>query len=242
MKLNDELREFLSGKIFSSGCYFKLSGDFSERSRLTYMQKMVKDARVLHIGCVDHTPKKVQRKLERGVWLHKLLMDSAELCAGVDINEEGVDYLTDEMKLPHIYCGDILSDLIPGVSDKDWDYVVLGEILEHVDNPVDFLDRLRRRPGLENAKCIITVPNAFHYKNFKKALKHFEDINSDHRYWFTPYTLSKVLVMAGWEVEDIQLTQDRAFGFFPPIPYYLLKRYPLLRSKVVAMAKAASSE
>ncbi|BCS88042.1 methyltransferase domain-containing protein [Pseudodesulfovibrio sediminis] len=241
MKLDKQLRRFLNGKIFSSGCYFKLAGDFSERSRLTYLVNKVKGARVLHIGCVDHTPDKVKRKLERGVWLHKLLMDSASLCAGVDINEEGVNFLTDEMKLPDIYWGDILTDLIPGINDKDWDFVVLGEILEHVDDPVSFMRTLRGRPGLENAKCIITVPNAFHYKNFKKALKQYEDINSDHRYWFTPYTLSKVLVMAGWEVEDVQLTQDRPFGFFPPIPYFLLKRYPLLRSKVVAMAKSPAA-
>nr|WP_321255267.1 methyltransferase domain-containing protein [uncultured Pseudodesulfovibrio sp.] len=236
MKLDKTLLQFLRGEIFSSGCNFTLKGSFEERSRLTYMQRVVKGAKVLHIGCVDHTPDKVKRKLARGVWLHKLLMDSASLCAGVDINKEGIEFLSKEMKLPHVYCGNILTDEIPGVNDVQWEYVILGELLEHVDNPVQFLETLRQRPGLEKAKCIITVPNAFHYKNFKKALKQYEDINSDHRYWFTPYTLSKVLVMAGYDVDDIQLTQDRAFTFFPPIPWFLLKRYPLLRSKVVALA------
>lgn len=236
MRLDNDIIKYLKGEVFSSGCWFQLKGEFTERSRLTYMQRVVKGARVLHIGCVDHSPEKVKRKLERGVWLHKLLMDSAELCAGVDIAEEGVRFLTEDMKLPHIHCGDILTDDIPGINDRQWDYVVLGEILEHVDNPVHFMDTLRRRPGLEKAKCIITVPNAFHYKNFKKALKQYEDINSDHRYWFTPYTLSKVLVRAGYDVDEIELTQDRAFKLFPPIPWFLLSRYPLLRSKVVAMA------
>lgn len=237
MKIDGELLRFLNGEFFSSGCKCTLQGEFKERSRLTYLQKVVKGARVLHIGCVDHTPQKVQRKLSRGVWLHKLLMDSAEVCAGVDINADGVRYLIEEMDLPHVYLGNVLTDHIPGINDEQWDFVVLGEILEHVDNPVDFLKTLRKRPGLEKARNLITVPNAFHYKNFKKALRGFEDINSDHRYWFTPYTLCKVLTMAGYEVEDMQLTQDRAFGFFPPIPWFLLNRYPLLRSKVVTMSR-----
>jgi hypothetical protein len=236
MRLDDDILGFIRGEQFSSGCCLRLSGDFKERSRLTYMQRVVKGASVLHIGCVDHTPDKVRRKLARGVWLHKLLMDSAELCAGVDINEPGVKYLSEDMGLPHIHCGDILRDTIPGVNDRQWDFVVLGELLEHTDNPVDFLATLRGRPGLERAACIVTVPNAFYYKNFKKALKQYEDINSDHRYWFTPYTLAKVLTRAGYAVDDLQLTQDRAFKFFPPIPWFILSRYPLLRSKVVALA------
>jgi len=236
MQLDNQLLKYLKGECFSSGCCFKLHGEFNERSRLTYIQNVVKDATVLHIGCVDHTQALLKHKLASGVWLHKLLMDSATLCAGVDINEVGVKFLSEEMKIPDVYCGNVLEDEIPGVNDRQWDYVILGEILEHVDNPVHFMETLRQRPGLQTSKFIITVPNAFFYKNFKKALKQYENTNSDHRYWFTAYTLSKVLVMAGYEVVDIQLTQDRGFKFFPPIPWFLLSRYPLLRSKVVALA------
>ncbi len=175
------------------------------------MQRVVKGAKVLHIGCVDHTPDKVKRKLARGVWLHKLLMDSASLCAGVDINKEGIEFLSKEMKLPHVYCGNILTDEIPGVNDVQWEYVILGELLEHVDNPVQFLETLRQRPDLKS-QCIITFQTPSTTR-IQKALKQYEDINSDHRYWFTPYTLSKVLVMAGYDVDDIQLTQDRALHF-----------------------------
>jgi len=239
MRLDKNIIQYLTGEKFSSGCYFQLKGEFNERSRLTYMQKVVRNATVLHIGCVDHTPEKVKRKLKRGIWLHKLLMDSASLCAGVDINEPGIKFLSGEMNLPDVYCGDILTDDIPGVNDREWDYVVLGEILEHVDNPVQFMKILRQRPGLEKATFLITVPNAFHYKNFKKALKQYEDINSDHRYWFTPYTLSKVLVRAGYNVDEIELTQDQAFTLSRPVPYFLLNRYPLLRAKVVALATPA---
>lgn len=240
MKLDEETKKYLDGELFSTGYKLKIVGEFRERSRLEYIRKQVEGTRVLHIGCVDHAPSKVVSKLKRGVWLHQILLDSASFCAGVDLNREGIDFLKNEMNMSAVYCNDILTDVIPGVSDASWDYIVLGELLEHVDDPVDFLRTLRQRPGLQNAKCIVTVPNAFYYKNFKNALKQIENINSDHRYWFTPYTLSKVLVMAGWQVEEIQLTQDGTFKLFPIIPYFLFTRYPLLRSKVVAIASQAA--
>ena len=34
-------------------------------------------------------------------------------------------------------------------------------------------------------------------------MKYLEVINSDHRYWFTPYTISKILVSAGYNPEKI---------------------------------------
>jgi hypothetical protein len=50
---------------------------------------------------------------------------------------------------------------------------------------------------------VITVPNAWTQTTMHMANQSAEIINSDHRYWFTPYTLSKVIVQAGLELEDI---------------------------------------
>jgi hypothetical protein len=50
---------------------------------------------------------------------------------------------------------------------------------------------------------VITVPNAWTQTTMRMANRSAEIINSDHRYWFTPYTLSKVIVQAGLQLEDI---------------------------------------
>ena len=34
-------------------------------------------------------------------------------------------------------------------------------------------------------------------------MNYLEIINSDHRFWFTPYTITKVLVSAGYNPEKI---------------------------------------
>ena len=48
-------------------------------------------------------------------------------------------------------------------------------------------------------ELIITVPNALKKTNRKNGT-HFELINTDHRFWFTPYTLAKNLTTAGFKI------------------------------------------
>ena len=237
MNLSKDIIPFLSGKKFSSSVPLRLDGESHEVSRLEFIKKTVIGKKVLHVGCVDHSPEKVQEKLADNTWLHKMIMDRASHCAGVDIQQEGVKFIKESLNIQDVYYCDITKDKVEGVTDVDWDYVVLGEMLEHVDDPVNFLAKIRSNLNFKNTKLIITVPNAFFYKNFKAALKGFEDINSDHRYWFTPYTLSKVVMCAGYEVDEIHLTQDSPPTLSRFFPYFILKKYPFLRSKVVMVAK-----
>ncbi|MBE9547614.1 MAG: hypothetical protein IMF10_09025 [Proteobacteria bacterium] len=79
--------------------------------------------------------------------------------------------------------------------------------MEHVDNPVLFLDSIKRKYSKHIDKLIITVPNAFKIENFIFIKNdNIEMINSDHRYWFTPYTLGKVVTRACLKIEG--------YGFF----------------------------
>jgi hypothetical protein len=50
---------------------------------------------------------------------------------------------------------------------------------------------------------VLTTPNAFRYQAALQSLRGQEIINSDHRYWFSPYTLAKVMWRAGYR--DIRL-------------------------------------
>lgn len=76
-------------------------------------------------------------------------------------------------------------------------------MLEHVDNPVQFLEAVNKNYREIVDKIIITVPNAFSIFNFMTALSGKEAINTDHRYFFTPYTLCKIAYMAGMMPEEI---------------------------------------
>ena len=52
-------------------------------------------------------------------------------------------------------------------------------------------------------KYIITVPNAFCFLKTSVYQEGIEFINSDHRYWFTPYTIAKIMIEAKIVPEEL---------------------------------------
>jgi len=119
--------------------------------------------------------------------------------------------------------------------------MVLGEILEHVDNPVDFITRLRIKYKDKIKGLIITVPNAFRKRNFYNAFRNIEKINSDHRYWFSPYTITKVLHQGGCGVEKMYMCAGRdksQLNVKEKIERYfsLENKFSLLRDIIVVFA------
>lgn len=60
-----------------------------------------------------------------------------------------------------------------------------------------FLKSLKKGLGNNARELIVTAPNAIRWEKFKNLRKGIECINSDHRYWFTPYTLAKIVLETG---------------------------------------------
>lgn len=164
----------------------------------------------MHVGCVDHSVELIVRESARGTWLHGVLSRVAQQCVGIDINEEGILYLKKTLDVEDVFCCDLTSEALPLADDQTFDYLLLGEILEHVDNPVDFLTALRKKHFSQGVRrMIVTVPNALRERNHKYAENDQERINSDHRYWFSPFSIAKVLTVAGYEIDDIYLVRHK---------------------------------
>jgi len=203
MKLQN-IADYLADKKFDEGLKVQLPFD---KERVTRSQKLIQlstDKRIIHVGCVDHMPI-IDEKIRNNTWLHKLVTEVAAECIGVDINKEGIEYMH-KIGYANAYYADLMQPDLPELVNKHWDYMILGEILEHVDNPCDFLKTLNKLYRNNVSKIIITVPNAFCEYNFKNIRKGFEMINSDHRSTFTPYTLNKILYIAGFTLDDIFFT------------------------------------
>jgi hypothetical protein len=158
---------------------------------------LAKGKNVLHIGCVDHI-QLINAKRLSNEWLHDYLISIANKCVGIDINQSSIDYLRNELRINDVYMVDIAGEPNQIISEGHWDYAILGEILEHVDDPCNFLKKIRSNYPTSIRRLIVTVPNALSYSNVKNSRRDRELINSDHRYWFTPYTLAKVAVRAGY--------------------------------------------
>ena len=244
MKLQDEIIPFLKGEKFSSALEIPLTPrkDFIHR-RTEFLTHFVKEKKIIHVGCVDHLPL-IEEKIENNIWLHKLLTDSAQKCIGIDINGEGIHYVKEKLGFNNVYYSDIINDPCEQILSDTWDYFILGEIIEHVDNPVAFLTKIWHKFHHNTKGIVISAPNALSYRVFNAAKKSKEIVNSDHRYWFSPYTLSKVVSIAGFKIREIHFTERVKLNFVKLVyrkVYKILvkkepKYSPLYSSSVICIA------
>ena len=202
MKLDAQTLEYLQGKKFSNNLQVPYNFLAPIPSRVTLLGDLAKGKRILHLGCLDHLPL-IDGKISNNKWLHKILTENASVCLGIDINTETKEYVEKKYGFKNIIIGDFTKEKLPQVSSQQWDYAILGEILEHIDNPVAYLQSIRDLYKDCLKKIVITVPNAWTQRTMQMASQSIEIINSDHRYWFTPYTLTKVMMQAGLVVEEV---------------------------------------
>lgn len=235
--------DYLDGKAFSNGLSFALKrerGDSHYRSRLSMLQEMFAGKNVVHVGFVDHDPISIETKRAKGKWLHEQLRKTAKRCVGIDINEESVRYVRDTIGVPDVYCADVTSPAVADIlSGTRWDYIFLGEMIEHVPQPIDFLRAMVanfRDLGIQYGHLMLSTPNGL----FNERLYHMrgiERINSDHRYLFTPYTLSKVMTEAGLKVESIRFCRSGVVKKRSVFKNMYYTMFPMLRPNLIAIGR-----
>lgn len=233
MRFDDAVRPYIDGSTFSPSLRAKIVGENTRaRSRIDYLEEVSRGKTVLHIGFTDHQ-ESIEAKIPTNQWLHGRLMKAATRVLGVDINSDSVAYCRDTLGIGDVHVHDIVADpALPEITGTHWDIAVLGEILEHVPNPTAFLAALHEKYGANIGHLIVTVPNAFFAENFTSARRDEEFINTDHRYWFTPFTLAKIGHDAGWALDSFHYVDwpgTRGIkGFFQ-------RRHPMLRETLIGL-------
>jgi ubiquinone/menaquinone biosynthesis C-methylase UbiE len=98
------------------------------------------------------------------------------------------------------------------VSDEKFDLIVMGYILEHVDDPAEILTRFRNFLA-PNGKIFIAVPNA---EVLNRRLGHLagmlpdtrqlseHDLLLGHKRYYTVESLTKEVLSAGYEIERME--------------------------------------
>jgi hypothetical protein len=203
MKIEPQVMKFLKGEVFQSSLNVEIGKEKHKIiSREAAITEIIRQKKVIHIGCSDHI-QVINDKIKKNIWLHKLITENSEKCLGIDIDRESIEFIKKELGYKNVVAGNILTDEFQAIKDDKWDYAVFGEIVEHLDNPVNFLQTFKSKYGENVSRFIITVPTVYNKRQFTNMLNYREVINSDHRFWFTPYTISKVLVSAGYSPDKI---------------------------------------
>ncbi len=246
MEIKKDFFPYLTGECFSNPLTFPLGkAELGITDRIDVLKEIARGKNVIHVGRADHYDA-IEQKHKEGRWLHACLCNVAAQCIGIDVNQKAIALIQDKIGIKNVFCIDIVKDELPReISEAKWNIVVLGEMLEHLVSPFHFLVELRKKFGGCSDKLVVTVPNAFSLQNFRMVLKDAEIINSDHRFAFSPYTISKILVEAGFSPSHFYFC-----NYAPPGPSFyrylprprkfienrLLKKHPALRDSLVVSA------
>jgi len=222
MKFDTETLDFLSGRTFSNGRRFDLGNRGRAPRRFERLVELCRGKRVLHVGCCDHL-ELIREKMAQNVYLHQEICRAAAHCVGSDVNVEGIALLR-ELGFADVFQPD-------EVPDEDYDICLMGDVIEHVGDVVAFLRSMRR---YRFKTLIVVTPNLFRARNFFSS---GELINTDHRYWFSPYTLSKVLVDAGFTPERVELCHSDHASLKGAVLARVLDWFPKYRDTLIAFAR-----
>lgn len=221
MEFDPTTMDYLSGRRFSNGHRFDLGNRGLAPRRIDRLVELVRGKTVLHVGCCDHLDL-IRDKVAQGVYLHQQLCRSARRCIGVDINVEGIALLK-ELGFDDVY----VPDAAPGV---EYDLCLLADVIEHVGDAVSFLKSMRR---YRFKQITVVTPNVFRLRNM---LSTGEWVNTDHRYWFSPYTLSKVMVDAGYRPQSLTLCHGDHVSWRGALAARVLDHFPKYRDTLMLTA------
>lgn len=157
--------------------------------------------KVLHLGCVGNNDSSTSHKVVASPsTLHLKLSSEAEV-TGVDISGDAVEEYRKTGICDNILIGDVekLGELN---LQQEFDWVVIGDLIEHLSNPGMMLEGVRK-VCRKDTKVILTTPHAFGLApflrhlggNFKEGLQHVMTFNSQN--------LTNLVERHGFEVEEM---------------------------------------
>lgn len=168
--------------------------------RETFIVDACKNKNVLHIGCIGTMIERISSsdKLEANeLCLHEKIDAVAKKTLGIDIDELGINALKKKNASLELIMINV-EDINPEDIDLDVDLIVLGEVLEHMGNPMRALEAMKKIAEVNNAQILITVPNAFGLRNIiAMVFSHSEITRLDHYYYFSSVVLNSLARDAG---------------------------------------------
>lgn len=162
--------------------------EFKQEKFDLFLKNKIYNKRVLDIGVVEHDISYIDRK----GWVHKQIKENSKYCVGVDILCDLVEVLN--KKGYTVHCMDATSDEYIG---EKFDVVYIGDVIEHVNNPVNLI-KFAKRHLLEGGEIIVSTPNPYFYRYIRQHSKIKTVIdNFEHICWITPTMANEIARRAG---------------------------------------------
>lgn len=118
--------------------------------------------------------------------MHDAIKQVGKDCYGIDIDApQGEKYFRLDIDK---------ADSLPEIDNLD--IIIAGEVIEHVDNAGHFLDLLNKY----DCKIILTTPNAFSSVAVYWMGRGVEQVNIDHKCWYSYTTLKTMVEKHGYNI------------------------------------------
>ncbi len=167
--------------------------NFQLVERLDFITDMCRGKKVLHLGCTNspYTEEAICNKMLLHFELEKVTAD----LYGIDSDRDAIGLL-EPHGVKNIYWADLenLDDLD---LHETFDVIVAGEMIEHLNNPGQFLSGIRRFMNPES-RLLLTTINAycgmrFFYYGLRGKRGKSEPVHPDHVAYYSYSTLSLLL-------------------------------------------------
>jgi SAM-dependent methyltransferase len=173
--------------------------------RLGYIADQCRGKVVLDLGCLDETAL-LKRDTEH--WLHGRIARVARQVIGVDSSSQIPETGIETAANARIRRGDAAC-LDPAIIDSaPFDIVVAGEFIEHIQDPLAFLIRLRA--SLPGRELVLSTPNGAAFANTLMGMIGREAQHPDHLANFSFKILNTLCLRAG--LPEFELVPYRFFA------------------------------
>ena len=177
--------------------WLKIFRKAEKKDKFDFIVAHCKDKKVLDVGCVGQ-----DKSRDAASWLHGRIKNVAAGLTGVDIETTGIAELKKEGF--EIYTPEELAGI-----GESFDVIVMGDVIEHVNDPGDFLTFYAKflKP---DGQIIVCTPNSFGIRYTLQVLIYGKpSTNGEHTLAFDPYVM----------LELFQRIQVK------PVKFYWLKEY-----------------
>lgn len=184
--LRQALLERRAGRVLDTDGFFH---DFSAGHSL------------LDVGMVEHDITHIQSDR----WLHRKFCGWAKSVLGVDVLADEIELL--KRQGFNVRLADATSDIDLG---ERFERIFMGEIIEHVDRPIDLL-RFAARHLAPGGLILATTPNPLNFREIIATLRQGITVpNAEHVSWVTPSMALELGRRAGLDLYQYWLAQGRS--------------------------------